>query len=429
MRTAARHHFDAFGKFPIARYLQDARRLGLADVDSQLRAQAAELYCQARRLGHRQHPLAKDARRTLEFVERALAPEWDRARRGEVDYPSYTHIAVLQWVLGTDRRTPPGAVWASCWSSLRTLLDDLLSFEQDALARRIAPRDHFRGDVVGQRVELLRALAERLGLEPTGGESAWVQEPPDRWSAYALEPGGTAALRHWTALPLTREHDEYFLLRTVHLSECCWWGALTALIAALQSGQRRDLDGAAGHLARAVSFAEVLPGVFQVFKKTMPAEHFQSFRLATDKASAIQSRTYQQLQIFLQGLDPKKVAVLAGMPQTADLLGYQRPGFRHLGRLVRQLQREPSPGAAAVLAQAAALDRALYSWRQLHLGKARATLPADAVGTGGVGIEYLESHVRHRLFSPATPEAASGAGPRVKARPVFSLPRVPCCFT
>jgi tryptophan 2,3-dioxygenase len=407
-------------KFPVSPYLQDARARGLSNLNPELRTQAVDFYRAARAFRRKQPWLRNDVRQMLDFIERALAPEWELARRGEVNYPSYAHIALLEWTLGTDRRTAYDAIWANCRTTFHIVLDDLLSFERDALAGRIRRRDHFRADVVERRVELLQSLASRLALQVGSGPAAWTQEPPGSWEAYTRE----GVVRHWLALPLTLEHDEYYLLRSVHLMECCWWGALTALIAALESSKRMALEQAADNLARAASFAELMPAVFQVFKKTMPAEHFQSFRLATDKASAIQSRTYQQLQIFLQGVDINKVAVLGGMRETADLPGYQHSGFWHLRQLVDQLRREPSPAGAALLDRAAALDRALYSWRQLHLSKARATLPPGTLGTGGVGIEYLESHVRHRLLSPTPCEDAlaveRGAARCTKMRPVFA---------
>jgi tryptophan 2,3-dioxygenase len=268
-------------------------------------------------------------------------------------------------------------------------------------------------------VELLRALEARLGFSPATTDQG--EAPPAAWSAYALQSSRERVLTHLTALPLTREHDEFFFIRCLHLSECSLWGTLGGVMAALEKAKLGHLDAAAVCLAEAVSFAEGLQAVFQPLKKTLPPEHFMSFREATDGSSAIQSRTYQMLQIFTQGVDEVKVAPVSGIPEINDLLGYRHAGFLHLSALAETVAAQDVPGQGAFLAQVEALDKALYSWRRLHLGTVRRTLPPDVVGTGGTGVRYLESHVAHRIRTPQRTEAVSSDQPRAPRRRLRSV--------
>src|SRR5690606_30849541 len=114
---------------------------------------------------------------------------------------------------------------------------------------------------------------------------------------YALDTSHAASLMFVTALPQTKEHDEYLFLRTIHISEVCFWGILTSILSSMESIKNKDFDSAKSHLQTGVAFADILVPLFQAFK-TMSPEHFTNFRDATGNASAIQSRTYQLVQIF-----------------------------------------------------------------------------------------------------------------------------------
>jgi hypothetical protein len=97
------------------------------------------------------------------------------------------------------------------------------------------------------------------------------------------------------------------------------------------------------------------------------------------------------------GMDPE---VLKDVPELSDLLQLGRPNFRHLSKVILQLQTEAAtPAAQAFLAAARALDEALFAWRKLHMGVAKRYL-ADVTGSGGTpGFSYLKAHYAHKVFS------------------------------
>lgn len=177
-------------------------------------------------------------------------------------------------------------------------------------------------------------------------------------------------------------------------------------------------------LRNAARFAAFSKLVFKAMK-TMPDENFmQGFREATGNASAIQSLTYQYLQIFTLGLDPQKVGALELIPEHRPLLLYGNPKFVPLkAKLIELDEKESLPESLRDAAYD--LDKKMYAWRGEHLGIAKRYLADLQPGTGGTpGVSYLEDHFRHRIFAhpdfvPVTNVDLRSLRP-VRARPVFS---------
>nr|UZC79439.1 KrmK [uncultured bacterium] len=202
-----------------------------------------------------------------------------------------------------------------------------------------------------------------------------------------------------TAFPVSCEHDEYFFMRVLQMSECCFWGALSAVIAAIEATKFGCLEEAMAHMAQALEFLDLLQPITQVLK-TIPPEHFWAFRDATDGSSAIQSRWFHLLHIYLHGLDERKIAIFADIPEISDLIHYGKPGFVSLRSLLRGFAGQPPPELEAFADMASQLDASLYAYRCVHLGIVHRFLPPDAKqGTGGTsGIPYLRKHLTRRLW-------------------------------
>jgi tryptophan 2,3-dioxygenase len=386
----------ALEQFAIGDYLHSARSQGRLGVASALRTQAVALFEQAVSCGPSDAHRSAELRQVLELIKRALAPEAHLAKHGWANYPAYIGAPVLTWMLGTDQHTTHQTVWANCWTAMRALVDDVWALEVRSLAgTEPYHRENCHPEVVAPRAEQLHALLQRLDC--LAGPPAPVPELPQDWRAYALAPQRTAALVDLTGLPLTRQHDEYFFMRAVQISECGFWGALTGVLAALKHVEHGAVSAAAEQLATATEFMDVLLQMFQVVKRTLPAAHFMGFREATDGSSAIQSRPYHLLEIATRGIAADKAAVLVKIPEIVDLFG---DDYRGPGSLKDLLQSDQAALADDTFrSRVAALDRALYAWRRLHLGKVRSTLPADIVGTGGTGVSYLEAHVQPRIIA------------------------------
>ena len=267
------------------------------------------------------------------------------------------------------------------------------------------------------------------------------------WFSLALDESRETALLHLTALPQTDQHDEVLFLRTIQISECIFWGILTSVEAAIETLKHGPLRDAATFLNEANWFSRLLLPLFQAFK-TMPVEHFRNFREQTGNASAIQSRTYQLMQIVCQGVDEKKVEALSKTSEVADLLLCAHPSFATLRNTLENLESKGMPDLEPVKTEAEALDHNLYAWRCVHLGIARKYLAdlmsapntgiqvggawsnnsqsqttVNAIGTGGTsGPPYLEAHFRHMILKQPThyaPWALIEIVPQVVARPIL----------
>jgi tryptophan 2,3-dioxygenase len=391
----------ALNEFDVQEYIMASRTNGRANMDIDIRARAVKLYKQIQTFLVDEPFISRELEATLELTQRTLFSEWFLYNNKIPRYPAYTNVRVLNWVLGTNRRTPLPVIWSKCWTTIRALLQDIISFEICSLAgvEHWQPRN-FDRTIAGDRVERLRQLRGSVTtFKPYHSPIVNVDEPPRDWFAYANDESRVLAVLHLTALPQTQEHDEVLFLRTIHVGECCFWGVLTGVIGGMESVKRGRLDVGIECLEEAASFAKFLVPLLQAFK-TMPPEHFTNFRDATGNSSAIQSRTYQLMQIFTQGLDERKAPILASIPEVEDLPAYGDTGFISLRTLLRTIDPN-DPEGSAFLAAATALDKELYAWRCLHLGIARHYLPPSVMGTGGtIGVPYLDMHYRRKILSP-----------------------------
>jgi tryptophan 2,3-dioxygenase len=393
----------ALEAFSIHEYIQISRTYGRSSGEKALkdmRHKAVTLYEQILLFRQNESFISKELDVTLDLAERVLVSEYFQLNNPVPRYLTYTNNRVLSWSLGTHRRGIFATIWARCWMAIHLLVRDLLSFEICSLAgAQPWQQDNCDLEAVANRVERFQGLLSHVPNQPSlDSTSISLDNPPDDWFSYALDLHKVLALVHLTALPQSKEHDEVLFLRTIHITDCCFWGILTAVMAAIESGKQGRMDVAIECLTIAIPFAEFLVPLFQAFK-TMPPAHFAEFRDATGDASAIQSRTYQLMQIFTQGLDERKARIIAGIPDMADLLFHWHPGFVNLSKFLQKVEQQGTPEGETLIAKAALIDKALYAWRCLHLGIARRYLPANVIGTGGtLGVPYLEMDYRHKIF-------------------------------
>jgi tryptophan 2,3-dioxygenase len=387
----------ALADFDVADYLVAARSQGRAELPSSLRHDAAVLY--RRIVDYREHhsQISRTLDDILDLAQRFLSSEAFFDHTPVPRYRAYTNLSVLNWYLCTIHRTPYQRIWKRCVTAIQLLLHDLLSFEVNSLAGlESRGADSFDPATVRHRVGLLRStLAAFSGSEPNMtllGPCAGLA-----WDDYVTDAGAECALLQLTAFPQTSEHDEYLFLRSIHISECCFWGVLTATLAAAEQVKRGDLLRGASCLHVALPFAALLTPLFQILK-TMPPEHFRRFRAATGQASAVQSRTYQLMQIVLVGANPATIGFIADVDDLQGVAAYDHPAFPSLASLLKAAIVVESPAAGPLREGAAALDKELRKWRTLHLGIARKYLADLPMGTGGSsGPSYLKLSVQHTM--------------------------------
>jgi len=418
--NALRAGLDSFN---LGEYIEAVRANGRARLDPEVRAQAAELYEDIVPAKDSLY-ISEDLARTIRLAERVLEPEWMFVQDPIPRYPNYTNWRALNWVLGTYRHMSDVQLSRSCLSGIRILAADWLDFE----LRTYAGLERFSLDSVPteqlpERLSRIHAIAEAANpLEPIASTNSI--QPPARWRDYVFDSTRTLTLRFLTALPQTTQHDEITFLRTIHIGEACFWAQLGSVMHAIEWLKQGNFSAGETCLRNAARFAGFSKLVFKAMK-TMPDEHFMlGFREATGNASAIQSMTYQLLQIFTLGLDPQKVDALARIPEHRPLLLYGNPKFVSLKAKLIELD-EKGTLPESLRNAAYDLDKKMYAWRGEHLGIAKRYLADLQPGTGGTaGVLYLENHFRHRIFAdpdfvPVT-NVDLGSLRSVRARPVFS---------
>jgi tryptophan 2,3-dioxygenase len=391
----------ALSAFDLAGYVEQTRAAGRAQLADDLRDEAGALYRQTCEFRASHSVVSRSLDDALELAQRVLFPEWFLSHADVPRYRAYANVGVLNWYLHTVQRMPYQAIWSRCAVAVRLLLADLIAYEVNSLAGlETRGAGSFDAAAVRVRVEHLRSLIAPLAAvdAPIGLVGA---PPPASWEVCLSEPGSALALIHLTAFPQTSEHDEYLFLRAIHIGEACFWGILTATLAAVESLKRGKAQTAAQCLGVALPFAELLTPLFHAVK-TMSPERFRRFRDATGNASAVQSRTYQLMQIALTAVNPDTIGVIVNVDELHDLGLYDQPWLTSLAHVAPTAPDEKGGDGASLSESIAALSKALLKWRKLHRGIARIYLADIPEGTGGTsGPSYLKHTVDSTIVAAA----------------------------
>jgi tryptophan 2,3-dioxygenase len=389
--TPERQIRDALGAFDLARYVEQISEVGRAQWPAEQRETAVSLYREVCAFRSSQPLISRPLDDELELARRVLYPEWCIAT-GMPQYRAYINADVLNWFLHTTVRTAYQDVWRRCVLAIKIILDDLQRSEAEALRDVAHRRAGFDEAAVRDRLDRVEDLRSIFDEEIPESVSL-TRGPPAGWAEYLPRKSQSLALVHLTALPLTLEHDERFFLRIIHLSECCFFAILTASLASAERLKRNQVGVAAECLRVALPFAEFLTPLFQALK-TMSPEHFHRFRDATGAASAIQSRTYQLMQVSLMGVNPATIDTVTEFEGLQDLRICDQPDFVSLATLACKHNVTLSPHHAAWTEILCALRKELYKWRTMHVGIVRKYL-AGLPGTGGTtAVEYLNRSLR-----------------------------------
>ncbi|MCC8977594.1 hypothetical protein [Bradyrhizobium acaciae] len=338
-------------------------------------------------------------------------------------YPIYTNLAILNRFIGVYSHPSIQDTWARCRKALAVLCDDWLSFERHALecferaktGATETPGRNFPENAVRKRIEALELLCSFLASvdRPTIASihNGVPAKHPIDWIYYALEHDGAVGLAHLSALPQSDFHDEYLFLRTLHLTEVCFWAIITGIRAATQTYARDELGVTLLALKECKFFAEFIVRALSVFH-TMPYESFfDGFRVATGDSSAVQSEKFQHLEIISRGISEEKRSALRTKKELSWLADWRPGPEATLQGLLSSVERSSVGLASSLRAELFGLDRSLQSWRNLHLGIARRYLPEGTVGTGEEGVTYLEKHFQNPgLFTQVDAKKAPPTG-------------------
>lgn len=325
-------------------------------------------------------------------------------------YYPYTGMHLLDWFMAPFEHNPEEGERESLLLIVALLLEvgrfelhSLLGRERFQTARFLPLLAHKRFDCLRDLHASAAQLAELLP-----GATVELPRPPSRLETvedFSRGSGRLAAVVELSCLPQTETHDEVLFLRAIQLSECCFYGIRLTVREAMTALRQGAMAKAKRALARALGFADVLRQVFLLLR-TMPPEHFHEFRAAAANASAVQSASYQWLDIQLFGLSEKKVEHFRRIPHLRHLLAAVQPHPPTLREALAPLRAaERQKGVASVLSVARELDRKLLGWRGLHVAFAVEYLAETPVGTGGTsGAPYLKQFLHDTLFAETRAE-------------------------
>jgi tryptophan 2,3-dioxygenase len=387
--------------FPLTDYLSTCSETGRKDVEPALREDLHRTFKVLDAIIDTGPNLSKLDWNVLNLAHDFLWAESELAQNPTPRYPIYTNLRVLDRYIGVRSYLPVSKLWTRCRHALTIITRDWLEFERQALDLNNAKkptRTGFSPTRVAERIKKLATILDNLEnghtpVVPKLGAVPVAPYPVD-WGYYANELDGLAAVAHATALPQSLWHDEYLFLRTIHLNEVCFWAIINGIRAATNAFRLRNYGATSEALKQATFFANLLESIFDVFK-TMPYESFfDGFRIATGQSSAIQSEKYQHLEIISRGLNHNKRRAVGSHPELSWLRNWLPPEDCTLQGLVAEVANSAEGELAGIEQDAFRLDRALLTWRNLHLGIARHYLPREAQGTGNEGIPYLENIIR-----------------------------------
>lgn len=338
---------------------------------------------------------AKRVARLLKIVTYSIAtvdpPE-------QPSYYQYTDAHVLDWFLAPGLCTVSD-LRARILLGIRYLLKDLSRFEGNTLGGDEA--NHLASvslEDIRNRLAQIKSVFQPindLALD-CHVEANWDVDLAHYKSieGYVDEPTHLSALVYFSCFALTQFHDEVVFIRVLHASELCFFAIRLCLIAAIEAIKFGDSLTAESEIRLAVGFAKLLHLFLKVLR-TMPPNHFGDFRDYTGKASALQSKAYHELDIYLRGVNMSKREHFEKIDYLAPLLRYADPRFISLKDALARIAGDGTWDPVVMAARE--LDKQLFTWRGLHLAFAKRYITGQ--GTGGTdGARYLETHLKAGIF-------------------------------
>jgi tryptophan 2,3-dioxygenase len=382
------------------------------------------------------HFVADDLLKGLSLVRDRLydlnwdrTPEWTMLSRflgtaldkydGRYDYPTYTALEVLGLPDAVVVPGPAGSPLVSRDRLLVGLAADTLRFELAALDGRtdLLPQQRPDPRTVAKRCRLTLhattpALA-RLGL--AGGVTS--AEPVTAARQLSSVVGGTWSqwerrVLRLSMLPVYVCHDEYLFIRVLQMFETTFAMLAGQLRGAVRGmAERADWTGAVRGLElSALALRESAP-LFSLLA-TMQVESFRTFRAYTEGASAIQSRSYKQVESLCARPDPARLdsAAYLSVPEVRSRVLAGQLTLDEAFTVARTAGRVPPAGIEALTGAMAEFADALLRWRQTHYRLAVRML-GERPGTGYTeGTPYLKAVRRIPVFRTIVDAKEVGEG-------------------
>ena len=321
-------------------------------------------------------------------------------------YYTYTEVRLLDWFIGKERQNY-SHYKQRCIIGIYYLLKDFLRFESETLAGiESNNQEHHDNIDINDRIKKLKAVfndTKNLFFDVNGSTftDKYVTQRHATVEGYCNEESKVSGLIDFTCFPRTQTHDEYAFLRTIHIAEFCFLGIIITVKETIDNIKNNFPLKAAKCIRQSIFFANILHGVFKVLR-TMPSKpinNFEFFRDETGNASAVQSKNYQELDVYLRGIDVKKKEVYDENEHLKYLQKFAHSSFTYNFKYVLSTLNENDEKWKEIFTSAREFDKKINTWKGLHLGFAYAYLPPDAMGTGSTsGASYLERFLKSSIF-------------------------------
>ena len=396
---------DRFQRFPVKAYLANCHRKGRAYIPEIERKKASRLYIDVSTWLQANEPISKETSNTLHLAKAFLWGENFLYTNPAPKYEAYSSLRVLNWYLCPSQHEAVSDTFSRCRKAISLFVTDWLEFEKDARSQYEIDKydgENFYLKEVTERIKLLAALksvthvAGDLPSVPSVTDRADDKYPAD-WLYYGVGGDGSYALLHLTGLPQSKFHDEYMFLRTIHIAECCFLGAIVGIKYAAQQYSNRNTEQTLYGLREAAAFCRILVKLFLVFPTMPKSSFFDGFREDTGDASAIQSRRYQELELLVRGFSNNKGNSLSQKTETKDITKLSIDKKFTLAGISASAKRRKNQQEVQNAVER--IQKTLLMWRAKHLGIAKKYLPEDATGTGEEGVPYLEENLRNPMPS------------------------------
>jgi tryptophan 2,3-dioxygenase len=316
------------------------------------------------------------------------------------NYCQYTDSRLLDWYLEPESGNVERAIQRTL-DGICIMLNELVTFERRSLdGLEPAHKDDFDPIIVSNRLELAeQTLSHVRGLGAVLPDSE--ERKPPRTLREVIHSSRAAAVAHLMCVPVSRAHDEVLFIRALQGGELCFFGIRVAVSAAIEAIKAEKPQIALGDILGARKFARILHEFLKVLR-TMPVQHFATFRALTGGASAIQSIGYHLMDTLLRGVNTDKLEHFTKNPL--------RPIARFTDRRFMSLRQalsntsEADPEWSSVWSASKQLDRDLLTWRGFHVSLAKLYLGDDPGSGGTAGAAYLKEHLFRGIFDDVEPD-------------------------
>ncbi|MEV4121714.1 tryptophan 2,3-dioxygenase family protein [Micromonospora sp. NPDC049645] len=330
-------------------------------------------------------------------------------RDGRYDYQSYLALHLLRMPREESTNERRDDLRRQHDRLFVHLIADALAFELAAQAGTtdLLPLQRPGPERVAKRYRLgLRVMSAALARQ---GQSTTVHptEPADAVAvlhAAVVEDQSPAERRELLTamLPVYVVHDEYLFIRVLQAYEATF----AMLAAEIRATVEALTDGHAGAAADRLAYGrQLLNAAAPLFSliATIQPESFRAFRVYTEGASAIQSRSYKLVESLCHPPEEKRLSSTAylSVPEVRDQVLAGQPSVAHAYHEASRLGRLREPDRLLLDRRMGEFADALAQWRQTHYRIATRML-GTRTGTGYTqGTSYLAAVRSVPVFTAA----------------------------